>query len=440
MGIFSSMLVQAHLRPSAARWFSLLICAASINIFGVVLVDLISPDYPLGLRAISLGRAFIPFCMLGLSLVFPYRRRIANSRLALFGLALPSLVTVVVTDPCFAPGDVSYQLCYHIPWMGGYFLWSYFNLFFSFRHTRLRITKRQHLLLTLASVPATAMHYATSILLPALGMNHIWRYNWLPILVAFCLLPIGFIRYGMIGRRARFTRSLLDRSIDMAGMSSQMVTHAVKNSLQLMRSLAETASAGECPDRGERLKRIASLCDELAEKMNRLNLLTRARICRPVDRFRVSVPIERAIERAGLLAVEIRIARNYRQDPIVICDGTHLEEVFFNLLSNAAEAMPGGGGLCIETRVENDWVVIGLHDQGPGIPPEQLARIFEPFRTTKVSRGNWGIGLSYCHAVLRELGGDLFAESTAGKGSSFFVVLPLPEKYGNDNSFSGGDR
>ncbi|MGQ9778886.1 MAG: ATP-binding protein [Bacillota bacterium] len=76
--------------------------------------------------------------------------------------------------------------------------------------------------------------------------------------------------------------------------------------------------------------------------------------------------------------------------------------------------------------MENDLVVVAIHDQGIGLKREQIPKIFEPFCTTKSSAANWGIGLSYCYLVVESLGGDLFVESVPGKGSSFFVVLPLP--------------
>ncbi len=428
LGLFSIILIRVNLRPSAARWFSMLIYAAGCNIIGVILTDLVHHDYPIGLRGISIGRAFIPFCLLGFSLVFPYRRRLARSKTAMFALALPSMITVVVTDPVFAPGNIAYQLWYHVPWMGVYFCWAYVNLFSSFRRTRLWMTRRQHALLSMAVVPSTAMHYLTSILLPALGRDALWRYNWIPILIAFAVFLVLSVRYGITRHRTRLTRSLLDRTIDAAGLSSQMVTHAVKNSLQMIRALAETAAAADCPDRGARIDRIVFLCDELSARMNRLNLLTRAHLKLAMERFAITEPLERALERVAPRLAKVRIVREYTHPaPGVVGDQTHLEEVFCNLLTNAAEAMPRGGKLRLEIRVENDLAVVGFHDQGYGITPEQLSRIFEPFQTTKGSGTNWGIGLSYCHLVMQKMGGDLLAESVPGRGSSFFVVLPLPD-------------
>ena len=426
MSYFISRMAQMHLRPSAARWFGLLVFVSCINIVGVILTDTIGHEYPLGLRAISIGRAFIPYCMLIFSLVFPFRRPITNFRPGLFLLAIPSLVTVAVTDPMFAPGDISYQLKYHIPWMGAYFLWSYINLILSSRRLRLPSTKRQHLVLTLAVVPATAMHYTTSILLPAIGRDHIWRYNWIPILLSALVIFVGFLRFGSLKRHATINRSLLDQSIDVAGMSVQIITHAVKNSLQVIRSLAETAAASSCPDRETRIDRIKSLCDELADRMNKLNTLTHPSLGLALAMVDIRLPLEKALARAEPRMTSIKLERDYaRALPKVLADQMHLEEIFFNLIINAVEAMPTGGTLRLETRAENDWVLAAVHDQGIGIHPDQLVHIFEPFHTTKRPGQNWGIGLTYCHMIMERLSGDLYAESFPGKGSTFYVILPL---------------
>ncbi|NLG84147.1 MAG: hypothetical protein GX493_05990 [Firmicutes bacterium] len=427
MGAVAAVLISATLRPTAAYWFTMLVCAAAVNIFGVVLTDLISPDDPLGLRAISIGRAFLPFCLLGFSLVFPYRRPWTRKRKPFFLLALPSLITLVITDPCFAPGDITYQLWLHVPWMGIYFLWAYLNLFFSYRQTTLRTTRRQHLLLSLATVPATAAHYTTSILLPAMGRNFWWRYNWLAILFSVILVLAYGIRYGLLRRYAKFSRSLLARSIDAAALSTQMVSHTVKNVLQLIRALAEQACGEEEAAARDHCRRIVAYCDELAERMNKLNLLARVRRESLSEEFFLDEPLERALERAAFRLASIEVKREYIKPIPKICGvRAHLEEVFFNLLVNAAEAMPEGGVIRLEIKIENDLAVVAVHDQGVGLTREQIPKIFEPFCSTKPAGTNWGIGLSYCYLVVESLGGELFVESVPGKGSCFFVVLPLP--------------
>jgi len=102
-----------------------------------------------------------------------------------------------------------------------------------------------------------------------------------------------------------------------------------------------------------------------------------------------------------------------------------LKQVFLNLLKNAAEAMPGGGELCLETRLpagQPRRVEISVRDQGGGIAEEVRPRLFEPFVSTKAQEG---LGLSIASGILQELGGTIRYETGPG-GTTFRVQLPLP--------------
>ena len=80
--------------------------------------------------------------------------------------------------------------------------------------------------------------------------------------------------------------------------------------------------------------------------------------------------------------------------------------MFLNLFLNARDAMPRGGWLTVTTRVEGDRVVAEVADTGSGIPPEQLARIYDPFFTTKAIGRGTGLGLSITYGIVREHDGD----------------------------------
>lgn len=114
--------------------------------------------------------------------------------------------------------------------------------------------------------------------------------------------------------------------------------------------------------------------------------------------------------------------------PRVACDARQIGQVLVNLLRNAAEAVDGGGGrLSVFTRetAERDGVLVGVRDNGRGIPDEVRARVFEPFYTTK--RQGTGLGLSICHGIVERHRGRLWVESAcegAERGSTFFVKLP----------------
>jgi len=102
-----------------------------------------------------------------------------------------------------------------------------------------------------------------------------------------------------------------------------------------------------------------------------------------------------------------------------------LQQVFLNLFLNARDAMPSGGWLSVVTRVEGDQVIAEIADTGSGIPSEQIARIYDPFFTTKVIGRGTGLGLSITYGIVREHDGRIHCDSAVGQGTRFTLSLPL---------------
>ena len=111
--------------------------------------------------------------------------------------------------------------------------------------------------------------------------------------------------------------------------------------------------------------------------------------------------------------------------PAVLCHPLKLNQVFLNLVVNAIQACAPGGGIELRTRADDDEVVIEVSDDGPGIPPENLARVFEPFFTTKPVGSGMGLGLSVSYGIVRDHGGAIQAENGPGGGATFRVRLPI---------------
>ncbi len=105
-----------------------------------------------------------------------------------------------------------------------------------------------------------------------------------------------------------------------------------------------------------------------------------------------------------------------------------LQQVFLNLFLNARDAMESGGTLAIRTWSEEGSARIQVSDSGQGIAPEHLARIYDPFFTTKAARKGTGLGLAVTYGIIREHGGTIEAESRPGAGSRFHLELPLARK------------
>jgi len=115
--------------------------------------------------------------------------------------------------------------------------------------------------------------------------------------------------------------------------------------------------------------------------------------------------------------------------PEIMLDFHQIQEVFLNIILNAEQAITeanGGGKLTIKTEERKGDIRTTFTDNGPGIPAENLEKIFDPFFSTKGEKGGTGLGLSVCHGIISEHGGRIYAKSKPGKGAIFFVELPLP--------------
>lgn len=128
--------------------------------------------------------------------------------------------------------------------------------------------------------------------------------------------------------------------------------------------------------------------------------------------------LEDQIKRQG-----VEVVKELENLPQVEVDEQKLEQVFYNILLNAVQAMPDGGKLTLKARLFDEEAVISFSDTGPGIPEEHLDKVFDPFFTTK-DRGT-GLGLAVSHRMMEALGGKIEVQSKKGEGATFVVHLPL---------------
>ena len=119
---------------------------------------------------------------------------------------------------------------------------------------------------------------------------------------------------------------------------------------------------------------------------------------------------------------KIAVVKDYQAKTQVFADSTQLSQVFLNLLINASQAIPEKGTVTLSTSEDNDTVYIKVSDTGPGIAPEVLPKIFDPFFSTKKTGS--GLGLSVSYNIIKSHKGQIKAESTLGKGTTFTISLP----------------
>ena len=120
-----------------------------------------------------------------------------------------------------------------------------------------------------------------------------------------------------------------------------------------------------------------------------------------------------------------KVVREYGSLPEIECLPSQLNQVFMNLLVNAAHAIESQGTITLRTGADEQSVWVEVADTGSGIAPENLKRIFEPFFTTKPVGKGTGLGLSLSYSIVQKHGGRIEVASEPGRGTNFRVILPL---------------
>jgi len=215
---------------------------------------------------------------------------------------------------------------------------------------------------------------------------------------------------------------LRERLISLGEMSAG-IAHELRNPMAVISGYLKLLSKKSDPAGQETIGSIAAEIDG----MNRIigDLLTFAR---PASLNRVKVNIKEII--GGCLATVLQAAEESPrittvvniEDAEVSLDEVLMRQVFSNLFQNAVEAMPGGGTLTIEARVNQDLVIV-VRDTGAGIPSDKLKKIFLPFFTLKDE--GVGMGLALVHKIITSHGGRIEVESGEGQGAEFQIMLPI---------------
>jgi two-component system NtrC family sensor kinase len=134
----------------------------------------------------------------------------------------------------------------------------------------------------------------------------------------------------------------------------------------------------------------------------------------------------------GEIKNRIQIIKKYNQLPRVTCYASHINQVFMNLLSNAAQAIVGNGNIWIATKQTTKngepFVEVSFQDSGKGMSDEVIEKIFDPFFSTKGVGQGTGLGLSISYGIVQKHGGEIRVKSQPGIGTEFTVLLPVITK------------
>ncbi len=222
-----------------------------------------------------------------------------------------------------------------------------------------------------------------------------------------------------------------DRLVSL-GMMSAGIAHELNTPLAVLKGTVEQLA--QCDQPGDQKTRLA-LIRRVILRLERLgeSLLDFARVRPPsTDLVRVATLIDESWTLVRLDRGARAIDFQTRIDPeaAVLGDADRLTQVFVNLIRNAVDAMEGKGSIVVETehstRDGRPWVSVLIRDSGPGISPDVLPRLFEPFASTRLDANGTGLGLAVAEGIVKEHGGVILARNAPQPrgGAIFEVMLP----------------
>jgi two-component system NtrC family sensor kinase len=273
--------------------------------------------------------------------------------------------------------------------------------------------------------------------------RHLYKYNastedGRPLTLNVSLAPFEAARGVVTGtlvvienvtERAQLEEQLLQREkLSSIGLLAAGVAHEVNTPLAGISSYTQMLlqQVPESDSKRRMLEKIQTQTLRASGIVN--NLLNFSRTgdaqFREVDLNRVLDDTLQLLE-PQLRSSKFEIVRNYGADlPAAHGNASKLQQVFMNLVLNARDAMPQGGRLTIQTRLVDTSLVVDFRDTGVGIAPENIARIYDPFFTTKEVGQGTGLGLALSYGIIQEHSGRIFVESRPGEGTHFTIKLP----------------
>ena len=223
--------------------------------------------------------------------------------------------------------------------------------------------------------------------------------------------------------------------LQVAGKSNELafsIVHDLRNPLSAICGSAELLVTANLDP--EQTRRVAANIRRAGEQMK--NLLTsivsvaKGRT-EDIQSCKLNEILSAACDAAGIARRDdIKVIINASEEIELWMDQLRMERVFFNLITNAMEAIPSAGTICITASEADNRIQVIVEDTGPGIPAEIRCRLFEPFATAGKKDG-LGLGLAFSRQAVRDHGGDLWAEPS--RGARFVMWLPkrLTAEYRN---------
>ncbi|MGN7484929.1 sensor histidine kinase [Priestia megaterium] len=427
--LMSSILFFRNPQNEKIRWASVIGFCGGFGGIGALLGKGIDrPEWILHLDGIftSIGHYFTPYGMLIFGIV--YSDVIGNLRKRNI-LKLLLLIPIFIMYSMFQVYP-EFRVDFRILaiWVAPYVIAANILLIYSAWREDRPIIKRRKILTCVFVVPMFTFALTTNIILEALGIVGIWRYNPWIIVIQFLVFVYFGVKYGILGVRIRFEKEMRDSTMKAARSGTALFNHTIKNEIAKIDLLVNQIKEQIPPEEksAENLglvlnstNHVLELSRRIQSKLDVINLKE--------SEFSLTESIDSAINLLKPylnMNPNITIIKQYEVDAIVFGDTEQLQETYLNIIKNASESMNGQGVILIKVYKTRKKIHIDFIDEGKGIGKDELTRVLDPFYSTKHNQTNFGLGLTYCYNVLKKHGGDILVKSKVEKGTTFTLTLP----------------
>lgn len=359
-------------------------------------------------------------------------------------LSAPSIISIIlypkITFPLFANPPMIFTLL--SLWVIPYTVIGCTILFISIIRTKNPIIKRTKVISYLVTVPASLIGILTCYVYPGLGIKNMYQWNTLFVAIAFILLFSYLIGHGILGIKIQFERQKYNSSLKTVVSETALVNGMMKNEINKINEYAEKLKT--LPKINLNVKEYNNIIQEstnhILEMVKRIREQTEDIVIeKSIHSLTDMIEFWEKTNRIELSKKEIEIVKNYNtgNNIYIWCDQVHLQETINNIAKNAIEAMKDRERKIITFEIipEKKFVILSIRDNGVGIPKDNLARIFDPFFSTKKLTNNFGLGLTYCYNVMQKHKGSIEISSEEKVGTTVYLKLPFNQPISNKTLF-----
>jgi signal transduction histidine kinase/CheY-like chemotaxis protein len=225
--------------------------------------------------------------------------------------------------------------------------------------------------------------------------------------------------------RAQEAKAAHQDRLALIGQLAGGIAHDFNNLLFIILNYAGMLEeAVATPEAREDVKTISQAATSATELVRQLLAFSRREALKPkvIDIAQLVGSMQKLLQRT--VGPQIELAIETSRAPYVLIDPSQLEQILMNLVVNARDAITGRGRVVVRISGSERAAVIEVVDNGSGMPPEVVARVFEPYFTTKELGKGTGLGLATVHGIVQHVGGEITVASQVGRGTTFRISLP----------------